>query len=502
MFLVDEVYSHEVKTLLSSDGPVDVAIAFWGRGAEDIIASSINGKRRIVCNLASGGTNPMVIRALYGTTNIEVRQDDSLHAKVLLGAAHGIVGSANFSANGLGFEGNERGNWVEAGFLLRDQAHLEEARRWFEKLWNSAQDIDEEMLVAAEESWRRNRIYRPKPRGDQFVIRSDNWRDYLHRNIYIIIWRKTPNAAENTREIRDRAQRDQALALSSGRSSKRSPALDYYHGWPRGNLSNSEATYIDVQYQQSGRAVCHGARRTLGNGHTSWPTKDGEGSMDAMQKIEVIGDQRFGQEQYVPFAAWIQPILHQHFYALASERSEKSATGGFTIGLDRLLEAAFIGNEERFHWLLQCCEMVSEKLGLRSVKIDTLVPQARIGLGERNLSRKKERALKRVSMLMWISGSHVICGSFLSKESAAQFGEPLERKGKAGRSWIRWQIEETSRILPALVLAATAPFIARDGIHPSEDFIQKWPMRNLVLGLALPEQTSTWASNIIIHKQP
>jgi hypothetical protein len=70
--------------------------------------------------------------------------------------------------------------------------------------------------------------------------------------------------------------------------------------------------------------------------------------------------------------------------------------------------------------------MISDRLDLRSVKVDTLVPQVRIGLGERNPTSKEQRALKRVSMLMWSSNINVICGSFLPRSSAAQFGKPAD----------------------------------------------------------------------------
>lgn len=379
MFLTDEAYSREVKALASAATPVDMAIAFWGRGAQDLIAASQCGRRRIICNLVSGGTNPMVIRALLSAADIDVRQDESLHAKVILGTGHGIVGSANFSANGLGFESDDRGSWIEAGYLLRDHTHLTEARRWFEKLWKSAQEITEDMLVAAEENWRRNRARRPKPRGDQFIIHPDTWRDYLHRGIQIIIWRRRPSTEENARATHDRARRNRDLTESSGRGEGRRLALDYYHGWPQGDLSNLEATYIDVHYQQNGNTVCYGARRPLANGHTSWGAKDGGGSMDAMEKVRTIADQRFGEEDRRAFAQWIQPLLQEHFEGWASAQGEEPDTGGLVLRLDKALEAAFVTNDERFQWLLQCCELISEGLGLRSVKVDTLVPQARIG---------------------------------------------------------------------------------------------------------------------------
>lgn len=492
MLLVDETYSRAVKVLVDSGEAVDMAIAFWGRGAEDVLASSTGGKRRILCNLVSGGTNPKVIRALGKHTGIDIRQDDTLHAKVLLGADYGIVGSANFSANGLGFESDERGHWIEAGYLVRDPEHLQDARQWFEKLWKKAKPITEATLAKAEEQWRRNRSRRPKPKGNLFDIHAGSWRDYLQRDIQLIVWRNRPDTEESARTRKDKAQRERVTAEASASIKERGLSLDYYHGWARAELSDLAATYIDVHYQRNGKVTCYGARRPLANGHVTWSAGDGGGSMDVMEKVRDIDDQRFGENQRRAFAAWLQPTLHQHFQEWLEEQNKELDTGGLVLRLDKVLEAAFHAeagmntDDAQFDWLLRCCEMVSDKLGLRCVKVDTAVPQARIGLGERSLSWKDQQALKRVSMLMWISGPAVICGCFLPKNKAREFGQLVNRQGKAGRSWIQWPIEETARILPKLVVAATPPFMARTGVHPSDEFTRKWPSRDKASAIMLP----------------
>ena len=81
------------------------AVAFWGRGAEELTRGIGHDNVKIICNLKSGGTNPYVIEVLQ---HQNVRQNDLLHAKVYLGDNAAIVCSANASANGLGFEGREQ----------------------------------------------------------------------------------------------------------------------------------------------------------------------------------------------------------------------------------------------------------------------------------------------------------------------------------------------------------------------------------------------------------
>ncbi|KJV35674.1 hypothetical protein [Luteibacter yeojuensis] len=53
MFVAGDGYSRAVKELLASDQPLDVAIAFWGKGAEAKALSKGNAPRCIIWNVAS-----------------------------------------------------------------------------------------------------------------------------------------------------------------------------------------------------------------------------------------------------------------------------------------------------------------------------------------------------------------------------------------------------------------------------------------------------------------
>ena len=92
------------------------AVAFWGRGAAALFGP--RSRVRIVCNLATGGTNPDEIIALQAKGHT-VLQHDQLHAKVYLGKSQAVVASANASANGLGLEASEQAKWIEAGWPAR-----------------------------------------------------------------------------------------------------------------------------------------------------------------------------------------------------------------------------------------------------------------------------------------------------------------------------------------------------------------------------------------------
>lgn len=137
-----------IKGVVSARDP-RCAVAFWGRGASALFRADV--KARIVCNLSAGGTNPHEVRALLRGGH-KVRQNDILHAKVYIGGGRAVIGSANLSANGLGFEASEAAHWLEAGVVTRELIAVE---AWFEDLWRSplTRAISEPEIRAAEALW-------------------------------------------------------------------------------------------------------------------------------------------------------------------------------------------------------------------------------------------------------------------------------------------------------------------------------------------------------------
>ncbi|BAU38713.1 hypothetical protein APT_01631 [Acetobacter pasteurianus NBRC 101655] len=79
-FLVGAGLDKAIRDIAGSDDP-RCAVAFLGRHAPVIFQG---GHARIICNLASGATNPAAVRELQ-KHNHEVRQNSRLHSKVYLG---------------------------------------------------------------------------------------------------------------------------------------------------------------------------------------------------------------------------------------------------------------------------------------------------------------------------------------------------------------------------------------------------------------------------------
>lgn len=136
---------------------VRCAVAFWGRGSAALIRQTSGGRPKIICNLSMGGTNPAEIRTLR--LSADIRQSDTLHAKVYLSDVGAVVGSANASANGLGLEGSEQVGWQEAGVALQNIAPVV---AWFEEQWALSRAVDEADLSEAEEAWKKRRSAKPR----------------------------------------------------------------------------------------------------------------------------------------------------------------------------------------------------------------------------------------------------------------------------------------------------------------------------------------------------
>ena len=166
MFLKSaESIATKIEALISSHSTAEsicIAVAFWGNGAEKLLSRS-QSNFRVICNLRSGGTNPSVIRSIKELQNIDVKQLDSLHAKVIFAQAGAVVSSANFSTNGLGWEGFN--TWVEGGiFVPPASSTYEEISHWYSDLWKDARIICEEDLIEAENAWsKRKPIVPPAP---------------------------------------------------------------------------------------------------------------------------------------------------------------------------------------------------------------------------------------------------------------------------------------------------------------------------------------------------
>ena len=154
-FLSNQRILEQVRSLVGEDGDVRAAVAFWGSNAVDQtgIAHKRNGRVRVLCDLFSGSCNPYEIETLLNCSNAKVRTLYGMHAKVWANGDHVIVGSANASMNGLGFETD--GSNVEAAVELRSRAKAKQVRAWFKENWNSKAtlEVDQQVLAEAKDVW-------------------------------------------------------------------------------------------------------------------------------------------------------------------------------------------------------------------------------------------------------------------------------------------------------------------------------------------------------------
>lgn len=133
--------------------PILMAIAYWGKGADEKLKSSHEYK--IICNLTDGGTNPSTIDNIRKMKNVELKHLERLHAKVVIGSKYTIVGSANFSENGLGYGSAINAGQYEAALqIATEPVHSD----WFDELWNKASIVSDSDISKAFEAWQNTSI--------------------------------------------------------------------------------------------------------------------------------------------------------------------------------------------------------------------------------------------------------------------------------------------------------------------------------------------------------
>jgi hypothetical protein len=263
MFLNSENYLGEVEKLFAEANSVDMAVAFWGTGAESLIRALEKKPVRIVCNLTSGGTNPSVVKNIL-KAGVQVRHLSDLHSKVIIGQRTVILGSANCSANGLNLEGEEVKGWQEAGYVIRSTPEITQIQDWFEERWNDAEEITPELLDRARTIWKARRKTRiPAGKNTQSVL-SIPPTSLAERNIVVAIYRDRPSSeALNTLEERKQRENDDALTKS----------WTFYEDWSEEELRKGMVV-IDVYIGKRGGVTIDGPYKIFEVTHTV--RKEGE----------------------------------------------------------------------------------------------------------------------------------------------------------------------------------------------------------------------------------
>jgi hypothetical protein len=194
-FLYADEYLETIRRLVANSQHIDIAVAFWGRGARSRLGLQPEHDVRIVCSLRDGISNPAAVRNLrliYGKDR--VKQYGHLHAKVFLfDNTIAVAGSANVSIAGLpSTEAEQCAGWMEAGVLLDDPAAVHDIGRWYEHdIWRHAHRITPDDLARA---WLHRQLYRQLllfdtlEKNSAFFRTEDNWRMVIYDEPELTPW--------------------------------------------------------------------------------------------------------------------------------------------------------------------------------------------------------------------------------------------------------------------------------------------------------------------------
>lgn len=315
MFISSSEYLNTVKSIVREDNEVRAAVAFWGSGADAIFTHRKNQRVKIICNLASGATNPRVIENLMASPGYEVRQHDSLHAKVIVGDRQAIVGSADCSSNGLNFEGDELIGWEEAGILTEDELQILRIKKWFDAMWDDAEYISPDDIKYAMQKWNDKRAIRSNlSPNKKFALSNLKRTELVDRKIYVVVYRD-----ELSDEAREAYYKyDKSLTQQDAAYSERLPPL--YEAWPE---LPKDAYLIDLQYGPRDGLYCSGVYMRSGN-DIEFNYSDGQaGHLAICCKKNAVINYAFKNSEGKSFVEEIRPYWQKIKKLITAESGAK-----------------------------------------------------------------------------------------------------------------------------------------------------------------------------------
>lgn len=205
---------------ICSGSDVRCAVAFWGKGAvRELFGNGDAGRTiRILCDIEMGGTNPDELELLRDMPGCEVRVLKGLHAKVWISEEGVVVGSANASNNGIGFQ-SEIGDLIEVGTAHGLKSKIGQAADdWFKKVWRKGKRLSEEQVERARLLWNRRIVAGMKahpPASEDRLSALDLLRDCPEAfddvgiKVLLVRDRIKPKVAKRARQkAKDEAERD------------------------------------------------------------------------------------------------------------------------------------------------------------------------------------------------------------------------------------------------------------------------------------------------------
>jgi hypothetical protein len=251
-FLTGGDLAAAIKDILTGT-EVRCAVAYWGNGIDKAFPP-LEGPpdARIICDVTRGGTSPKALVDLGATKNKRLRHVPDLHAKVYISDRGAVVGSANASSNGIGFDAAP--GLLEAGVLLDPTDNgFDEASAWFEVLWARSKKVGKEALALATKRYRpsgmpTNRLIRAGSLLDQIAADPDRFSE-----ISIVL---THNEAKPKQRARARSAMI-AANPSEGEAIMRMPDDGMFIGWDRRDLARWRRPFVEF-WMPDDRLHCYG----------------------------------------------------------------------------------------------------------------------------------------------------------------------------------------------------------------------------------------------------
>lgn len=209
-FLEENDILRAIREMTDGGHPMRIAVAYWGKEALRHTGLEQRAKEnpdslKVICDLRSGACNPKAIKELI-EANVATKTLNDMHAKVWLCGSKLIVGSANVSANGLGFDNADllRGNY-EAAVYSDSEACAERVLAWFDELWKKGDEITCDQIIWAEEQWEaRSKINGPRRIKRESLMQALKSKRNHKRlsEVHILVWRESgEEASEEAQRI-------------------------------------------------------------------------------------------------------------------------------------------------------------------------------------------------------------------------------------------------------------------------------------------------------------
>ena len=204
----------------------------------------------------SGSCNPSQIEKIR-KLGAPVKTRDGMHAKVWLCGDRVIVGSANVSANGLGFDDAEmiRGN-REAAVLIEDSEVAKSVDSWFSKMWEEdCELVNNGQIKTAKDRWRKNRKssftqQRVKKPSLLERVRQTWGSDQRREKVRILVWEEAEDQVpdENGERMDEYSQSADAQKLYTRTEWEQEEKCSYWRCFNQNWQFKNGDIYLEFRY--------------------------------------------------------------------------------------------------------------------------------------------------------------------------------------------------------------------------------------------------------------